>query len=143
MAKKQLSEEAQKFIELLFSTDPKDFKSERARLQYCKTEAGYGDNTTAYGLMKHYKDEILDYTKKYLAMHSPRAAAEFVKILENPVARGADRTLKAAAEVLDRAGIVKKDELEITGEVPSAVLVLGQKEATDLSQIKQIKHKEE
>ena len=49
-----------------------------------------------------------------LAMNAPKAAFRIVDLLDDPSAMGARNAISAAREVLDRTGLVKKEQVEVT-----------------------------
>ena len=61
------------------------------------------------------REEITDLAGLMLAMNAPKAAFGIVEVLDDPSAMGADNAILAAREVLDRTGLVKKEQVEVTG----------------------------
>jgi len=49
-----------------------------------------------------------------ISMNAPKAALGVVGVLDDPTALGAKNAVSAAKEVLDRAGVVKKEQVEVT-----------------------------
>ena len=49
-----------------------------------------------------------------LALNAPKAAFGIVDVLDDPSALGARNAIQAAREVLDRSGLVKKEQVEVT-----------------------------
>jgi hypothetical protein len=49
-----------------------------------------------------------------LAMNAPKAAWGMVDVLNDPSAMGARNTVSAAREILDRTGLIKKEQVEVT-----------------------------
>jgi len=48
-----------------------------------------------------------------LAMNAPKAAWGMVDVLNDPSAMGARNTVSAAREILDRTGLIKKEQVEV------------------------------
>ena len=49
-----------------------------------------------------------------LLMNAPKAAFGIVDVLDDTSAMGASNAISAAREVLDRTGLVKKEQVEVT-----------------------------
>ena len=47
-------------------------------------------------------------------MNAPEAAFGIVEVLNDPSSLGAKNAISAAREVLDRSGLVKKEQIEVT-----------------------------
>lgn len=75
--------------------------------------AGYSDSTRFKDVLVPLKQEIVDRTMTYLASNAPKAAMGLVGVLNDPSAMGARNSVAAAAQVLDRVGIVKKEQIEV------------------------------
>lgn len=74
--------------------------------------AGYADNTSVTEVINSLTDEIIEIGKKLLAGNAVKATFKMVDVLDNPSALGNDRLIAAAKEILDRAGLVKKEQQE-------------------------------
>ena len=48
-----------------------------------------------------------------LAMNAPKAAWGMVDVLDNPEAMGARNSIAAASQILDRTGLIKKEQIEV------------------------------
>ena len=72
--------------------------------------AGYADTTSVTDVINTLTDEIIEIGKKMLAANSVKAAVKMVGVLDDPSALGNDRLITAAKEILDRAGLVKKEQ---------------------------------
>lgn len=106
--KKELTEKEQMFLDALF--DPENNGNHRK----CARIAGYSDNVSTWRIISSLKDEILERTKTYLASHSPKAMSKIVGLLDDPMQPGSKELLNAAKDILDRAGIVKTDKLDVS-----------------------------
>ena len=72
--------------------------------------AGYADTTSVTDVINTLTDEIIEIGKKMLAANSVKAAVKMVGVLDDPSALGNDRLITAAKEILDRAGLIKKEQ---------------------------------
>lgn len=80
--------------------------------------AGFSEksaNNNAHKYFKDHKDEILGFVHTKLAEHVPAAIGVVVTIMNNPEEKGGIR-LKAAQDLLDRAGYKPSDRIEIRTE---------------------------
>lgn len=75
--------------------------------------AGYADSTSTREAIKPIQDEVIEAATLLIAMNSPKAAYRMVGVLDNPASLGAKNTVAAAKEVLDRAGVIKREKIEI------------------------------
>jgi hypothetical protein len=57
--------------------------------------------------------EIHDRANKILQMNAPKAAWGMVDVLDDPSAMGARNSIAAAAQIMDRTGLVKKEQVEV------------------------------
>jgi hypothetical protein len=90
--------------------------------------AGYAPNTPVGQLMDSLTDEIIERAKKYIAAHSPKAAMAMVGVINDPTALGTEKVITAAKEILDRAGVVKKEKLEIESKGGGILLLPAKRE---------------
>jgi hypothetical protein len=72
--------------------------------------AGYSDSVPIREVTTSLKDEIVEQAKNYLAMNAPRAAMRLVEVMEDGSQAGAGNVMKAAQQVLDRAGARAPEE---------------------------------
>ena len=76
--------------------------------------AGYSDNTKVAHTAKELRSEIREATETLLAMYAPKAAYALTSVLENPDTFNARHIISAAKEILDRTGLVKKEQIEVS-----------------------------
>jgi len=105
--KKELSERQQALIDYLTG-------EAKGNIRVAMDMAGYSKNTSPTNAIAPIKDEVVDAAQLMLAMNAPKAAAGMVGIIDDPSALGAKNVVAAAKEVLDRAGVIRKERLEIT-----------------------------
>ena len=84
--------------------------------------AGYAAGTASTTIMNTLQEEIADLTKKFIATRGPQAAYSMVNVMENPTDLGNKEKMAAARDLLDRAGFVKTDKVEVTAESPLFIL---------------------
>jgi hypothetical protein len=86
----------------------------RGDIRRAMTLAGYSEKTKTKEVVGPLKEEILDRTNMMMAMNAPKAAFGMVNVLDDPTALGARNQINAAKEVLDRVGLVKKEQVQVT-----------------------------
>ena len=64
-------------------------------------------------------------------MNATKAAFGIVDVLDDPSAMGARNSIAAAREILDRTGLVKKEQVEVTNK-GGGVFILPQKAVDDV-----------
>ena len=117
MAKK-LTEQQAKFIEVLFAEAGGDPVK-------AKKMAGYSDNSSTKDIMDSIKEEVIQATQLYVAINAPRAAMAVVSGIVDPTELGIKEKLNAAKDLLDRAGVVKTEKMQI--EASNGVMILPPK----------------
>ena len=117
MAKK-LTEQQSKFIEVLFTEAAGDPVKARKL-------AGYSDNSSTKEIMDSIKEEVIQATQLYIATNAPRAAMAVVSGIVDPTELGIKEKLNAAKDLLDRAGVVKTEKMQI--EASNGVMILPPK----------------
>lgn len=118
-----LSDNAKKqsFIDYLFGVADGD--PEKA-----KTLAGYPSNLPLRAILRSLSAEVIKEVEAYMAICAYKAFMALNKVMDDPNQLGANHLLNVANSVLDRAGIVKKDKLEIETNLPTALLILPPKD---------------
>jgi hypothetical protein len=106
--KKELTEQQKKFLEVLFSEANGD-------LVKAKLLAGYSQGYSTKMLMAGIKEEVLEATKLYIAMNAPKAAMAVIGGIDDPTQLGIKEKLNAAKDLLDRAGLIKTEKIEVSG----------------------------
>lgn len=85
----------------------------RGNLRKAMDVAGYAKETSISSVVGALKEEINDKASMTLAMNAPKAAWGMVDVLNDPSAMGARNTVSAAREILDRTGLIKKEQVEV------------------------------
>ena len=75
--------------------------------------AGYADSTHSRIVVSALKEEINERASMVMAMNSTKAAWSMVDVLDDPGAMGARNSIAAASQLLDRTGLIKKEQLEV------------------------------
>jgi|TARA_R100001510_G_C7599012_1_gene166222 phage terminase small subunit len=119
---KILTEKQQKFMAVLFEDAGGDVVT-------AKKLAGYSDGTATSDIIKALKDEIDDATKQYMARIAPKAAVALGNALTDPTELGIRDKMTAAKDLLDRAGYIKTEKVNV--ESSGGLFVLPAKEGTN------------
>ena len=120
MAEQPMTDKQKAFLEALGGEALGDVREAMNIAGYAKSAS---INTTTAPLVA----EITKIAEQMIAQHSIKAVLGITGVLANPVTMGSEKILMAAKELLDRAGIVKKDKLEITASVLAPVAYLPAK----------------
>ena len=108
--KKELTDKQKLFLDALMSEECK------GNIKKAMKVAGYADNTSSTVVVAALKEEINDRAAMVMAMNAPKAAWGMVDVLDDPSAMGARNSISAAREILDRSGLVKKEQVEVTSQ---------------------------
>ena len=116
-----LTEQQNKFLEFLFSEEAQGDPKLAARL------AGYNPDSV-YKLIKSLKQEIIDRAEYILALYGPKAAFTLAGTLDTTaVTPSSTNRLEAAKQILDRIGLVKKEQIKVTGDTIGGIFILPAK----------------
>jgi hypothetical protein len=107
MSKRPLSERQKLFLEHLFG-------EAKGNYQAAKVMAGYTPEYSTSELVSRIEDELLEYTKRYLVVHGPKAAISLIGAMDDPTQLGIQYKLAAAKDVLDRVGITKTEKVDVS-----------------------------
>lgn len=123
---KSLTDTQEKFLDALFGEAQGNPKK-------AGELAGYSDHSYPK-VLRNLKQEIVSRAENYLAVHSARAATKMVNMLdEDGTTPHANIRLEAAKQILDRIGIVKKDQLDINMKAVHGIFILPAKETPEES----------
>lgn len=124
---KELTEQQKIFLEVYFQECYINGHRKQAG-NIAKQAAGYSENTNTHLILASVKDALVERCTHELAAILPKALSELERIMEDPSAKiGSDRALKAALELLDRAGLTKKEQSEVTIKQPEGLIVIPPK----------------
>lgn len=104
--KKTLTEKQEAFLEALMG-------EAQGNIRRAINLAGYSDSVKTSEIVSSLKDEIIERASMMLAMNAPKAAFGIVGVLDDPSALGARNSIQAAREILDRTGLVKKEQIQV------------------------------
>lgn len=119
----ELTEQEKLFLNLLFHTD----NGVCCHPEEAKLLAGYDKDVPLLTIVRKLNKEILARGDDFLAVHSPIAIAGLLGVMLNPTEPGAKIRLQAIQELLDRAGVVKKEKQEVAQEAPNYIFVIPTK----------------
>ena len=119
---RQLTEQQQKFLDVLFDQAGGD-------IPLAKKLAGYAETTSTTHIIKGLNEEIIDATQTYLSRNAPKAAIAMVGALYDPTELGIRDKMQAAKELLDRTGLVKTEKMQV--EAKGGVMLMPPKQMDD------------
>ena len=102
----------------------------RGNIRAAMDMAGYSKRTKTSEVVGPLKEEITERAGLMLAINAPKAAFGIIDFLDDPSALGARNAISAAREVLDRTGLVKKEQVEVSGNA-GGIFILPPKTAND------------
>ena len=121
---KQLTEQQQKFLDVLFDEAGGNLKK-AMRL------AGYSEGYTTTQLAKVLKEEIIEATQLYMALNAPKAAAAMVGAIDDPTELGLKEKMAAAKDLMDRAGLVKTEKVQVESNSGGVMLLPAKEKEED------------
>ena len=120
--KRNLTDMQEKFLDVLFA-EARGNPREAARL------AGYSENSYSK-VIRNLKKEITELAENHLSTHSAQAANRLIALLdEDGTTPQASIRLAAANSILDRVGLVKKDQLDINMKALHGIFILPAKDS--------------
>lgn len=123
MTKKQLTEKQQALIDALGG-------EAQGNIRRAMDIAGYSKGTRLDSIITPIREQIIDSATTLLAMNAHKAALGLVGIIDDPSALGARNVVSAAKEVLDRAGVTRREQLDVKAS-GDAVFILPPKNAQE------------
>ena len=115
MTKRALTEKQELFLAVLFE------EAEGDPLK-AKKLAGYSDNVPTSAVTSSLVDEIAELTRKFIAQSSTKAAYTMFKVMGDTDMLGAKERMAAAKDLMDRAGFVKTEKVEVSASEPVFIL---------------------
>lgn len=113
---KQLTEQQQKFLDVLFD-------EAGGNLKKAMRIAGYSEGYTTSQIAKVLKEEIIEATHLYMALNAPKAAAAMVGAIDDPTELGLKEKMSAAKDLMDRAGLVKTEKVQVESNLGGVMLL--------------------
>ena len=127
--KRSLTNTQEKFLDVLFG-------EAKGNLKKAGELAGYSEHSYPK-VVRNLKQEIISRADNYLATHSAKAASKMVDMLdEDGTTPHANIRMEAAKQILDRIGIVKKDQLDINMKALHGIFILPAKDKLDKDKTK-------
>ena len=123
---KNLTDTQEKFLDALFG-------EAQGNPRRAGELAGYSEHSYPK-VLRNLKDEIVKRAENYLAIHSAKAATKMVNMLdEDGTTPHASIRMEAAKQILDRIGLVKKDQLDVNMSVKHGIFILPGKDPVEES----------
>lgn len=122
LKEKKLTEKQEAFLEALTG-------EAKGNIRQAMRMAGYSDSTRQSEVVRPLRNEIVEYASMMLAMNAPKATFSMIDVLDDPSAMGARNAVAAAREILDRSGLVKKEQVEVKGP-EGGIFILPPKQAS-------------
>ncbi len=120
MAKKELTEQQKRFLEVLFA-------DANGNINQAMKMAGFSEGYSRRQLTNSLKEEIIEATHLYIAMAAPKAAVAMINAIDDPTELGLKEKMSAAKDLLDRAGLVKTEKVQVESST-GGVMILPAKE---------------
>jgi len=126
---RSLTSTQEKFLDVLFG-------EARGNLKKAGELAGYSEHSYPK-VVRNLKQEIISRAENYLATHSAKAATKIVDMLdEDGTTPHANIRMEAAKQILDRIGIVRKDQIDINMKSLHGIFILPAKDNIDKDKTK-------
>ena len=93
--------------------------------------AGYAKTTKISEVTGSLNKEIMKATEDIISLNAPKAAFGIIGVLDDPSAMGARNSIAAAVQILDRIGLVKKEQVEVTNK-GGGIFILPPKAVDDV-----------
>ena len=129
-----MTEKKAKFVEAFWEAIDNGVE-ERMALNIARLEAGYSEKTDISAILKTIDQELLSKANIEIKLAMPKAIHSIKSVLNDPEAKGATNALAAAASVLDRAGLVKKEAKEVNVTMPSGIAFMPHKLPVNLDDV--------
>lgn len=110
-----------KFVELFFEPEYS------GKVRQAATDAGYSPNTPLSIIIGSVRDELMVMADKVLLVNLPESIHGIVNVLRDPEQKGARARLDAAAMLMDRVGVTKKERIEIEHKAPNGLFIIPSK----------------
>ena len=126
---RSLTNTQEKFLDALFG-------EARGNPKKAGELAGYSEHSYPK-VVRNLKQEIISRAENYLATHSAKAATKMVDMLdEDGTTPHANIRMEAAKQILDRIGIVRKDQIDINMKSLHGIFILPAKDNIDKDKTK-------
>lgn len=125
---KEITEQESRFLALLFEVDENGVGHHP---EAAKLLAGYPKDYPITTLVRKINKELTTRGDDYLALYSPAAIRGLIAVMNDPTEPGAKVRLQAVADLLDRAGITKKEKSEVEIVSPNFMFIIPSKKPID------------
>lgn len=112
---KKLTDLQEKFLDALFG-------EAKGNAHEAKDMAGYSKNTKLHEVTAGLENEIMARARKELSKSTAKAVFAMLEVLEGDYDIGSKDKMTAAKDILDRAGVVKREQIEVTAKEPVFIL---------------------
>lgn len=114
------------FIEECYKNTPPS-----SAAQIAKEAAGYSIDYSIDRILTTVQDELVKRCGGRLAMSLPQAIKEVTDVMTDPGKEGSRRILEAATIVMDRTGLIKREQSEVTVKAENGILLIPPKTKKD------------
>lgn len=121
------SDQQLKFVEVFLDVSSQNGSYREAGKAALKA-ANYGEHVRISHVMPYVRELVIEAFQNDLVTKIPKLLFRLEEIVDNPNIPGAKRLIDVCSTLLDRAGIVKKEESTITVKSPDGVLILPSKQ---------------
>jgi len=126
--KTELTTQEQQFVDLLFDGSSMRHPDE------AKVLAGYPQDYPYLSIIKRVKEVLIERYDDFLAAYAPKGLKGLMDVIDSPETPGTALRLKAVTELLDRAGVVRKEKTEVEKQAPSYIFYLPNKVQVDATE---------
>lgn len=124
---KELSEQQKIFLDAYFELIQSGM-DRHAAAREAHTLAGYSVNSRPIDILRPLKEHIVERAIEELSMVLPTTVRKVEGVMNDPMQEGSKTILEAAASIMDRAGVIKKQQSEVTIRQPEGIIVLPPKD---------------
>ena len=113
---KELTEQHKRFLEVLFA-------DAGGNINQAMRMAGFSEGYSRRSLTNYLKEEIIEATQLYIAMAAPKAAVAMIAAIDDPTELGLKEKMSAAKDLLDRAGLVKTEKVQVESNTGGVMIL--------------------
>lgn len=118
---KEINKQEQLFLDYLFDG------AEVRHPEEAKVMAGYPKDYPVMRIIKAVNKDLIERCDHYLSLYAPNGVVGLIQLLNEPETPGSKLKLATIIEILDRAGVVKKEKTEVAQVAPNFMFVLPSK----------------
>jgi len=113
---RKLTDQQQAFLDNLYGPEAKGDIRKAMKI------AGYSPQSSSSSVTAPLQDEIFELTKKFIAQSATKAAYSMFEVMDDPRQLGNKEKMAAAKDILDRAGHMKTEKVEVKTDAPLFIL---------------------